>query len=54
MADVPVSNTTVCVDDLGKARVMEPIIADKISSLKDQCVNFLTGNALVLIKKRGN
>lgn len=44
MADsVPVSDV-VCVDDMGKARVMEPVLADKVSSLKDQCVNFLSGN----------
>lgn len=44
MADsVPVSDV-VCVDDMGKARVMEPILADKVSSLKDQCVDFLSGN----------
>jgi len=47
MANVPVSNS-VCVDDLGKARVMEPIIADKVSSLRDQCVNFLTGNQIAV------
>jgi len=41
MADnVPVSDV-VCVDDMGKARVMEPVLADKVSGLKDRCVDFL-------------
>ncbi|VVC42090.1 Intraflagellar transport protein 20 [Cinara cedri] len=41
MADsVPVSDV-VCVDDMGKARVMEPVLADKVSDLKDQCAEFL-------------
>lgn len=45
MADsVPVSDV-VCVDDMGKARVMEPALADKVSSLKDQCQEFLEGDA---------
>lgn len=39
---VPVSDV-VCVDDMGKARVMEPVLADKVSSLKDQCADFLNG-----------
>lgn len=44
MADsVPVSDV-VCVDDMGKARVMEPVLADKVSNLKDQCADFLNGN----------
>lgn len=43
MADsIPVSDV-VCVDDMGKARVMEPVLADKVSSLKDQCTEFLEG-----------
>lgn len=43
MADsVPVSDV-VCVDDMGKARVMEPVLADKVSNLKDQCADFLNG-----------
>lgn len=45
MADsVPAASNAVCVDDMGKARVMESVLADKVSSLKDQCVDFLTGN----------
>lgn len=48
MADsVPVSNV-VCVDDMGKARVMEPVLADKVSSLKDQCTDFLNGIIIVI------
>lgn len=44
MADsVPVSDV-VCVDDMGKARVMEPVLADKVSNLRDQCVTFMNGN----------
>ncbi|XP_050541048.1 intraflagellar transport protein 20 homolog [Daktulosphaira vitifoliae] len=39
MDSTPVSD--VCVDDMGKARVMEPIIADKMSNLKELSVNFL-------------
>lgn len=45
---VPVSDV-VCVDDMGKARVMEPILADKVSSLKDQCVDFLSGNRIIYL-----
>lgn len=44
MADSVLISDVVCVDDMGKARVMEPILADKVSSLKDQCVDFLSGN----------
>ncbi|XP_025193905.1 intraflagellar transport protein 20 homolog isoform X1 [Melanaphis sacchari] len=41
MADsVPVSDV-VCVDDMGKARVMEPVLADKVANLKDQCAEFM-------------
>lgn len=44
MADsVPVSDV-VCVDDMGKARVMEPVLADKVAGLRDQCVEFMNGN----------
>lgn len=39
----PVSDV-VCVDDMGKARVMEPILADKVSNLKNLCADFLNGN----------
>jgi len=44
MADsVPVSDV-VCVDDMGKARVMEPVLADKVADLRDQCSEFMSGN----------
>jgi len=44
MADsVPVSDV-VCVDDMGKARVMEPVLADKVAGLRDQWVEFMSGN----------
>jgi hypothetical protein len=47
MADsVPVSDV-VCIDDMGKARVMEPVLADKVSSLKDQSADFLNGIIIV-------
>lgn len=43
MADsVPVSDV-VCVDDMGKARVMEPVLADKVADLRDQCAEFMSG-----------
>ncbi|CAI6350445.1 unnamed protein product [Macrosiphum euphorbiae] len=38
---VPVSDV-VCVDDMGKARVMEPVLADKVAGLRDQCVEFMS------------
>ncbi|XP_022169984.1 intraflagellar transport protein 20 homolog [Myzus persicae] len=42
MADsVPVSDV-VCVDDMGKARVMEPVLADKVAGLRDQCTEFMS------------
>ncbi|KAL4113604.1 hypothetical protein QTP88_017200 [Uroleucon formosanum] len=42
MADsVPVSDV-VCVDDMGKARVMEPVLADKVAGLRDQCAEFMS------------
>ncbi|KAL5239956.1 hypothetical protein ACI65C_007366 [Semiaphis heraclei] len=42
MADsVPVSDV-VCVDDMGKARVMEPVLADKVADLRDQCAEFMS------------
>lgn len=44
MADsVPVSDV-VCVDDMGKARVMEPVLADKVAGLRDKCAEFTSGN----------
>lgn len=44
MADSTPVSDVVCVDDMGKARVMEPVLADKVSSLKHQCAEFLNGN----------
>lgn len=44
MADGNTTSDVVCVDDMGKARVMEPILADKVSSLKEQSTDFLNGN----------
>lgn len=44
MSDGVSVSDVVCVDDMGKARVMEPILADKVSSLKEQCTIFLNGN----------
>lgn len=46
MADSTPVSDVVCVDDMGKARVMEPVLADKVSSLKDQCADFLNGTLL--------
>lgn len=43
MVDSVTVSDVVCVDDMGKARVMEPVLSDKVSNLKDQCVDFLNG-----------
>ncbi|XP_050419762.1 intraflagellar transport protein 20 homolog isoform X2 [Adelges cooleyi] len=40
MDSAPVSDV-VCIDDMGKARVMDPLLADKVSGLKEQCDDFM-------------
>lgn len=44
MTDDNTTSDVVCVDDMGKARVMEPLLADKVSNLREQCTDFLNGN----------